>query len=159
MSGKVHYFFQEATAWAGGWGRWWVITFYFLSRRELAQTALSRWLFFKSFNLFSENLSGNYCCHHPAWCCFSITILIISGPLLNIIFLLYSSSWPYHAGNSGTSILCDEGSILFADNKAGDARYSCKCHNYDCEELGHQGLVGSLTFRITTQPHGLQLDV
>ena len=67
--------------------------------------------------------------------CFWITILIITGPLLNIIFP--SSSWPYHAGNSGTSILCDEGSILFADNKAGDARYSCKCHNYDCEELCH----------------------
>ena len=30
---------------------------------------------------------------------------------------------------------------------------------YDCEKLGYEYLVGSLTFRITTQPHGLQLYV
>merc|ERR1712168_626625 len=43
----------------------------------------------------------------------------------------------WHAGNSGTSILCDKGAILFADNKAGDTRYSV----FLLEVVGHCGVV------------------
>ena len=45
-----------------------------------------------------------------------------------VVFLSTSNLLNYHAGDSCTTILCDEGAVLLANDEAGDARYPCIKH-------------------------------